>query len=67
VSDWTVLDVIESVDDASTLAVAVSGDRTALVFGDGSGAECQIEMGADARDALRELLDRAAMPGQVSG
>ncbi len=62
-SDWTVLDSIES-DGADIGTVAVKGDRTMLTFGDASGKVCQVEMGPDARDALRELLDRAAMPGQ---
>lgn len=62
-SEWTVLDVIES-DGADIGTVAVKGDRTLLAFSDGSGMQCQVEMGPDARDALRELLDRAAMPGQ---
>ncbi|MGH6656559.1 MAG: hypothetical protein ACRDVE_15310 [Actinocrinis sp.] len=63
-SDWVLLDVIES-DGESVSTVAVKGDRTLLTFGDGSGMECQVELGPDARDALRELLDRAAMPGQA--
>ena len=64
-SDWTVLDSIES-DGEDIGTVAVKGDRTLLAFADGTGMECQVEMGPDARDALRELLDRAAMPGQAS-
>jgi hypothetical protein len=63
VSDWTVLDSIES-DGMDIGTVAVKGDRTMLAFSDDSGMECLVEMGPDARDALRELLDRAAMPGQ---
>lgn len=62
-SDWTVLDSIES-DGMDIGTVAVKGDRTMLAFSDSGGMECQVEMGPDARDALRELLDRAAMPGQ---
>lgn len=65
-SDWTVLDSIES-DGADIGTVAVKGDRTLLAFADGDGMVCEVEMGPDARDALRELLDRAAMPGQAVG
>ena len=65
-SDWTVLDSIES-DGTDIGTVAVKGDRILLAFSDASGMVCKVEMGADARDALRELLDRAAVPGQVSG
>lgn len=63
-SDWTVLDSIES-DGMDIVTVAVKGDRTMLAFSDSGGMECQVEMGPDARDALRELLDRAAMRGQL--
>jgi hypothetical protein len=64
--EWIVLDTIES-DGADIGSVAVKGDMTMLEFSDVSGMVCQVELGPDARDALRDLLDRAAMPGQAVG
>lgn len=64
--EWTVLESLESSSGPDMFVVAVKGDRTLLELRDGIGRKCQVEMGPDARDALRELLDRAAMPGVTS-
>lgn len=53
--------------DGSGIIVFTEGDRTKLlVTQKGAPAAGVITLGPEARDALRELLDRAAMPGQAA-
>lgn len=52
--------------DGSAIVVGTDGDRRLLGFASPGRQMAVVDLGAEARDALRELLDRAGMPGQVT-
>lgn len=52
--------------DGSAITVGRDGGRWRLSFMT-PGRKAVVDLGAEAWDALRELLDRAAMPGVTSG
>ena len=49
--------------DGNAVSVLAAPDGTVVV----QHVMGSFELGSEARDELRELLDRAAMPGQASG
>lgn len=53
--------------DGSAVCVGRDGERFLLGFATPGRRMAVIDLTAEALDALRELLDGAAMPGQVSG
>lgn len=65
-SEWTEIGCLDAFD-GSALAIAADGERVRLSFSSPGGRKAVIDLSAEAYAEFRELLDRAAMPGQVSG